>query len=85
MMSEKESKFNVLDHEMVPKHRILSEEEKNQFLQKYGIKPQDLPRISSKDPVVVAIGAKIHDIIEIKRKSITAGEAIYYRIVVPNK
>jgi len=84
-MVEKKDEINILKHELVPKHRILNEEEKKKLLEKYGIKLRGLPRISIKDPVIVAIEAKVHDVIEITRKSGTAGETKYYRLVVSNK
>ncbi|MEM5793113.1 MAG: DNA-directed RNA polymerase subunit H [Candidatus Aenigmatarchaeota archaeon] len=80
-----DQKIDVLKHELVPKHRILTEEEKEALLKKYGVKLTQLPRISSKDPVVKAIGAKPNDVLEITRKSVTAGETKYYRVVTPNK
>ncbi|AIF68963.1 DNA-directed RNA polymerase subunit H [Palaeococcus pacificus DY20341] len=75
-------KFNIFDHELVPEHRILSEEEKAELLKRYNIKLSQLPQIRASDPAVQALGAKIGDIIEIKRKSPTAGIYYYYRIVV---
>jgi DNA-directed RNA polymerase subunit H len=74
--------FNILDHELVPKHIILSEKEKEEVLKKYRATLKQLPRILSSDPVAKAIGAKPGDVIKIIRKSPTAGESIYYRIVV---
>lgn len=75
--------FNILEHELVPKHIILSEEEKEELMKKYGItKPKQLPRILSTDPVIRAINAKPGDVVKIIRKSPTAGESIYYRLVV---
>ncbi|MCF8884561.1 MAG: DNA-directed RNA polymerase subunit H [Nitrososphaerota archaeon] len=79
---EEKPKFSILEHELVPEHRILSPEEAEQVLKKYGVRPQQLPYILVSDPVVKEIGAKPGDIIEIKRKSPTAGEAVYYRVVV---
>jgi len=73
---------NILEHELVPKHEILSEEEKKKLLQRYGIDESKLPKILSKDPVVKALKAKPGDVLRITRKSITAGETVYYRIVV---
>jgi len=72
----------ILEHELVPEHRILSLEEAIEVLRKLGVPPNKLPRISINDPIVQLLGAKPGDIIEIRRKSPTAGEAIYYRIVV---
>ena len=77
-MAEKEKIVHVL----VPEHRILSEEEKKALLDKYKISLNQLPMILSSDPMVKQIGAKVGDVIEIKRKSPTAGEALYYRLVV---
>jgi DNA-directed RNA polymerase subunit H len=75
-------KFDVLKHELVPKHEILSEEEKKELLKKYGISLKQLPRILLSDPVIKSLGAKVGDVIRITRKSETAGESIYYRVVV---
>ncbi|MDJ0270571.1 MAG: DNA-directed RNA polymerase subunit H [Aigarchaeota archaeon] len=72
----------MLQHSLVPKHEILSEEEKKQLLERLGITPQQLPYILITDPVVKLLGAKLGDIIKITRESETAGEAIYYRVVV---
>lgn len=74
---------SILDHFLVPKHRILSPEEAEQVLRKYGVKPHQLPSILASDPVVKLLGAKPGDIIEIIRDSPTAGKAVYYRHVVP--
>ncbi len=72
----------ILEHELVPEHRILPLEEAIELLRKLGVPPNRLPWISINDPVVQLLGAKPGDIIEIRRKSETAGEAVYYRIVV---
>jgi len=72
----------ILNHVLVPKHEIISEEEKEQLLKKYRITPEQLPKIRSKDPIVKLIGAKPGDIIKITRKSPTAGESVYYRLVI---
>ncbi|MFQ6072678.1 MAG: DNA-directed RNA polymerase subunit H [Methanosarcinales archaeon] len=74
--------FSLLDHEMVPYHVVLSEEEAISVLKKYNIEKEDLPKIRASDPVVLEIGAKIGDIVKIIRKSETAGEAEYYRLVI---
>lgn len=74
--------FNILNHELVPEHIILSKEEEKEILDKFKIKPENLPKILINDPVVKAIGAKDGDVLKIIRKSKTAGESIYYRVVI---
>jgi len=74
--------FNVLRHSLVPKHERLSPEEKEQLLQRFGIKPFQLPQILSSDPCVKAIGAVPGEIIRITKKSPTAGISHFYRYVV---
>jgi DNA-directed RNA polymerase subunit H len=82
MEEKKESKFNILEHELVPKHEILSEEEKQEVLKRLGVKPEELPLLLVTDPVARAIGAKPGDVVRIIRESPTAGKAIAYRLVV---
>lgn len=78
-----EKKRSILDHYLVPKHKILSDEEKRKVIQKYaGGNPYNLPYILAKDPVVQAIGAKPGDVIKIIRESKTGHKSIYYRLVV---
>ncbi|MEB3845096.1 MAG: DNA-directed RNA polymerase subunit H [Desulfurococcales archaeon] len=79
---KKKTDKRILEHELVPEHRILSIEEAAELLRKLGVRASQLPMISINDPVVQLLGAKPGDIIEITRKSPTSGEAKYYRIVV---
>ena len=51
-------------------------------MEKYKVKPYQIPQIKSTDPAVKAIGAKPGDILRIIRKSKTAGRHISYRYVV---
>ena len=75
-------KFNVLEHDLVPKHEILADEDAKKVLQEYGIDAEQLPKIKEEDPVAETIGAKKNQILKITRKSATAGESVYYRLVV---
>jgi DNA-directed RNA polymerase subunit H len=75
-------KIEAVNHELVPKHEIIGESEIATLMQQYKITPKQLPRIIESDPVIKEIGAKIGDIIKITRKSPTAGESVYYRLVV---
>lgn len=61
---------------------ILNEKEKEELLKNYGITFRQLPRILLSDPVIKILNAKIGDVVKIIRKSETAGESEYYRIVV---
>jgi DNA-directed RNA polymerase subunit H len=76
-------KFTILDHELVPKHILLTKEEKKQLLEQLKIRPEQLPWIRASDPVAKLIGAKPGDVVKIIRKSPTAGETVAYRFVVP--
>jgi len=75
-------KFDIREHNLVPKHIVLNEQEKEELLKKYGINIRQLPRILVTDPVVKLLNAKVGDVIKIIRKSETAGETVYYRVVV---
>uniref|UniRef100_A0A7C2Z9P1 DNA-directed RNA polymerase subunit Rpo5 n=1 Tax=Ignisphaera aggregans TaxID=334771 RepID=A0A7C2Z9P1_9CREN len=75
--------LKILEHELVPKHEVLSLEEGLEVLKKYGVRPEQLPWIKTSDPVVKAIGAKPGDIIKITRKTPWGGEIVVYRYVVP--
>ena len=63
--------FNIFDHEMVPKHEILPPNERQELLEKYRVKPYQLPNIKTSDPAVIAIGAKEGDVVKIIRNSLS--------------
>ncbi len=81
-MAKQKHKFNILEHELVPRHEIVPPEEATRILRELGVKPQQLPWLRVTDPVARAIGAKPGDIVRIYRKSPTSGETIVYRYVV---
>ncbi|MFA5860873.1 MAG: DNA-directed RNA polymerase subunit H [Candidatus Thermoplasmatota archaeon] len=74
--------FDVMKHDLVPRHEVLSPEEKQEIISRYGVTPDQLPKIFANDAVARAVRAKPGDIIKIKRKSPTAGEHVAYRYVV---
>ncbi len=74
--------FNIFEHYLVPKHEILSPEEKEAVLKKYRVEPYQLPLLRTSDPVAKVIGARAGDLVKITRKSPTAGEYVSYRYVV---
>ncbi len=79
---EKEPSYDVFQHELVPKHFLLKPDEAKNVLEKYHIRPFQLPYIKSTDPAARAVGAKPGDIIRVVRRSQTAGESDFYRYVV---
>jgi DNA-directed RNA polymerase subunit H (RpoH/RPB5) len=81
--SIKRLQFNILKHSMVPKHRILTNEETDVVMKRYNITQKiNFPDISRFDPVARAIGIRPGDICHITRPSKTAIEADYYRICI---
>lgn len=74
--------FDVATHVLVPQHLILTDEEAEAFLNKYGIKKSQMPKISLKDKALASLGTKAGDIIHIVRKSPLQGFSDFYRVVV---
>jgi DNA-directed RNA polymerase subunit H len=79
---EEKIKFDITQHHLVPKHEVINKEEKKKVLEKLNISLKQLPFILSTDPLVKHLNAKVDDVIKITRKSATAGETIYYRVVI---
>jgi len=72
--------FNILEHQYVPKHVILNEDERKELFKRYNITDvKNLPDISRFDPVAQAIGMRPGDICKIERPSKTAVISNYYR------
>ena len=82
----KKRKIDVLLHELVPKHYLLTKEQSQQLLEQFKITTNDLPQMFEKDPVAIAIGAKEGDIVKIVRDSHTTVKSVdYYRYVKKEK
>ena len=75
--------FNILEHVLVPEHRVLNEAEKIEIMKKYNImSDNEFPELSRFDPVAQAIGIRPGQVCEIIRPSKTAISAPYYRICI---
>ena len=75
-------KVDVTKHIFIPKHTKLSERETADLLKRYNITTASLPQISKEDPGISTLAIKPGDVIKIVRKSQTAGEALFYRVVI---
>ena len=73
--------YNILDNNLVPPHRVLSNEEKEAISKEYNIlEDTQYPEISRFDPVAIAIGLRPSEVVEITRSSPTALTTKYYRL-----
>jgi DNA-directed RNA polymerase I, II, and III subunit RPABC1 len=82
IFQESDLLVNITKHELVPKHVLLSPEEKAALLARYRLKPNQLPRIMKEDPVARYLGLRRGDVVKIIRKSTTAGRYASYRTCV---
>ena len=75
--------FDVLKHDLVPHHRVLSDTDKAVVMSKHGMTLESqFPEIGRHDPVAVALGTRPAQLLEIERPSRTAVTGLYYRICV---
>jgi DNA-directed RNA polymerase subunit H (RpoH/RPB5) len=83
VQSLKRLQFNVLDHSLVPPHRILNAVELEVVKKKYNISNiMMLPEMSRFDPVAQVLFIRPGEVVEIARPSKTAIESFYYRVCV---
>ena len=88
-------KFNVLSHELVPVHKLLTEEEAVEVLKDLGIDDRSkLPKIRKDDAAIVALERSLDEngnpvgnikegsVIMVIRNSRTAQEFKAYRLVI---
>jgi DNA-directed RNA polymerase subunit H (RpoH/RPB5) len=79
----KRLQYNILEHTLVPKHRILTRTEYSSIKEKFNIMDDSqFPEISRFDPVAQVIGIRPGQVCEIIRPSKSAIQSTYYRICV---
>lgn len=82
-LSSKHADNGVGSHELVPEHRVLSNEEIQDVFDEYDISKTDLPIIKPDDPAIEEITCFAGDVLEIVRDSRTAETARSYRYIEP--
>ncbi|QLD89297.1 DNA-directed RNA polymerase subunit H [Natronomonas salina] len=72
---------DVSQHNLVPEHSVLDEEDVEEVLAEYDIDRTDLPKIERRDAALPE-EAGVGDVVEIVRDSRTTDRAVVYRLVV---
>ncbi|AAV47242.1 DNA-directed RNA polymerase subunit H [Haloarcula sp. CBA1130] len=72
---------DVSQHDLVPDHSVVDEDDLEAVLTEYEIKKTDLPKIKRTDKALPD-DAEVGDVVRIVRDSRTTDEAVVYRLVV---
>ena len=79
--------INLVDLHIIPKHHLLTEEEKDIYIQSYHQMTKNnfkgMSKMFVSDPVSRYYNMKIGDIVRIIRPSVTSGNSVFYRRVIP--
>lgn len=70
----------VVEHSMVPPHRLMTEKEVEEVLKRYQLKKEQLPMVLRNDPIAQYYGARPGEVFEITRPSPTSGTYLTYRL-----
>lgn len=79
---ESEMLINITEHELVPQHILLTEDEKQDLFSRYKLQESQLMKMLITDPIARYYGFKRGQVIKIIRKSDTAGRYVTHRLVV---
>ena len=75
--------YNILENDLVPPHRVISDEEKEELKKKYNIvHDSQFPEISRFDPIALIYCIRPGQVFEIIRSSPTSLLTKYYRLCI---
>ena len=66
---------------LIPNHRLLTDNEKEQIQQEYQVRTKNMPRLDKTDFIARYLGLKVGDWVEIERPSVSSGISVAYRVV----
>ena len=73
--------FNILNHNLVPKMKVLNSDEKQLIKEKFNVLEDiNFPTVSRFDPPSIVLGLRPGELLEITRKSNTSINSKFYRI-----
>ncbi|MFH1751647.1 MAG: DNA-directed RNA polymerase subunit RpoH/Rpb5 C-terminal domain-containing protein [archaeon] len=72
----------VLEHFLLPERVLLTKEETEALITKFGTNLDLLPQILKSDPVVSDLDGKPGEIIRFTRKGFASHENYYYRVIL---
>lgn len=78
-------KSDITEHDMVPRHIVMTKEEGELVMESYRARKRDMPLIKTTDPVAKYYNMKPGEIVKIIRPSPITCESIGYRFVIKSK
>ena len=74
--------FDITESELTPSYKILTDEEKQNVLDKYHITEDKIENVLFTDPLANFYGVKIGDMVQAKEASETNGFYIFYKLCI---
>jgi DNA-directed RNA polymerase subunit H (RpoH/RPB5) len=80
-MKAKKNSIIIEKHNLMPKHSICSEKEKEQILVKYNATVKEMPKMLINDAALSSLKVKTGDMIKIERNDPLGGKTYFYRVI----